>query len=271
MTTQATETASSLFTVVKRNGTLVPFRKERIYRALEAAFRDTKKVSKSDPLSEEYKESVDQMTDIIVAEILRLASKGACLTVEGIQDLVEVMLMKNDHHDVARDYIIYRDQHKALRDDSPQNVKITREDGSLVRFNPMKIASSIEEAFRRTRHTLGPSSQTIIEAVNLLTQKIVARAMTLSKAQTLTTAMVQDEIEQQLMREGFYGVAKDFIISRAGIQPAHPPVHEALEEKRDEKKVHHLYGRWKGQNDLRTIAQEQTQVRLPRIRRPRLL
>lgn len=235
MTTQTTETASSLFTVVKRNGTLVPFRKDRIYRALEAAFRDTKKVAKSDPLPEEYKEAVEQMTDIIVAEIFRLASKGACLTVEGIQDLVEVMLMKNDHHDVARDYIIYRDQHKALRDDSPQNLKIAREDGSLVRFNPMKIASSIEEAFRRTRHTHGPSSQTIIEAVNLLTQKIVARAMTLSKTEGLTTAMVEDEIEQQLMREGFYGVAKDFIIARAGIKTSPAPLHEVIEEKRDEK------------------------------------
>jgi transcriptional regulator NrdR family protein len=29
--------------VVKRNGTMVPFRKERIYRAIELAFRDTKR------------------------------------------------------------------------------------------------------------------------------------------------------------------------------------------------------------------------------------
>ena len=32
------------YTVVKRNGTLVPFRRDRILRAIEAAFRDTKKI-----------------------------------------------------------------------------------------------------------------------------------------------------------------------------------------------------------------------------------
>jgi ribonucleoside-diphosphate reductase alpha chain len=97
-------------------------------------------------------------------------------------------------------------------------LKIARKDGSLVRFNPMKIASSIEEAFRRTRQVEGPSSESIVESVNLLTQTIVARAIVLSKAgHTLTVATIQDEIEQQLMKEGFFNVAKDFILYRAAL------------------------------------------------------
>jgi ribonucleoside-diphosphate reductase alpha chain len=206
------------FTVVKRNGALLPFRKERIYRALEAAFRDTKKVPKTEPLPEDVAANVAEVTDLVTTQLLVLAAKGACLTVEGIQDMVEVVLMKRGYHDVARDYIIYRDQHKALREDSPQNLKISRKDGNFVRFNPMKIASSIEGAFRRTRHIDGPSSQAIIDAVNLLTQKIVARAVALSKSgQTLHVATIQDEIEQQLMREGFFNVAKDYILYRASL------------------------------------------------------
>lgn len=165
------------FTVVKRNGSLVPFRKERIYHALESAFRDTKKISKTETVSKDLQEVILTLTDFVTAKALSLASKGACLTVEGIQDLVEVILMEKGHHDIARDYIIYRDQHKALREDSPQNLKIQRKDGSLVRFNPMKIASSIEAAFRRSEQSDGPSSHKIIEAVNLLTQKVVARAV----------------------------------------------------------------------------------------------
>lgn len=206
------------FTVVKRNGTLVPFRKERIYRALEAAFRDTKKVSKTDLLSEEIEMSINEVTDLVAAQVLTYATKGACLTVEGIQDMVEVTLMKLGYHDVARDYIIYRDQHKALRDDSPQNLKIYRKDGTLVRFNPMKIASTLEEAFRRARHVDGPSPQAIIEAVNLLTQKVVTRAITLAKAgHALNVSLIQDEIEQQLMREGFFNIAKEYILHRAAM------------------------------------------------------
>jgi len=204
------------FTVVKRNGSMVPFRRDRIFKAIEAAFRDTKKVSKLETLSEELSQIIDQVTDQVVKQLLSLASKGACLTVEGIQDMVEVTLMKTDHHDIARDYIIYRDQHKALRDDSPQNLKIERNDGSSVRFNPMKVASAIEQAFRRSKHVEGPSSEQIIESANLITQKVVAKAVSLSKAgHPLHVSLIQDEIEQQLMREGFFHVAKDFIVYRA--------------------------------------------------------
>ncbi len=203
------------YTVVKRNGALVPFRRERILRAIEAAFRDTKKIGKENSLPSEIKETVEEVTNFVVEQVLNAASKGACLTVEGIQDVVEVTLMR-EHHDVARDYIIYRDQHKALREDSLQNLKVRRRDGTLVSFNPIKIASSLEEAFRRTQHSEGPSTQAIIDAVNLLTQNIVAKAVALAKAgYEMSVNTLQDEIEHQLMREGFFSVAKEYILYRA--------------------------------------------------------
>ncbi len=210
--------AAESFTVVKRNGSIVPFRKERIFRAVEAAFRDTKKISKAETLPKEVVSMVEEVTDSVVSQLIILAAQGASLSVEGIQDLVEVCLMKCKHHDIARDYIIYRDQHKALREDSPENLKIARKDGVLVRFNPMKIASAIELAFRRTKHLQGPSSQDVVDAVNLLTQKVVARAASLAKSGVnLSVLLIQDEIEQQLMREGYFNVAKEFILYRASI------------------------------------------------------
>lgn len=232
-TEQRDYSTKSAYTVVKRNGTLVPFRKERIFRALEAAFRDTKKVAKTDLLSEEVEQSITEVTDLLCEQVLNFASRGACLTVEGIQDMVEVTLMKLGYHDVARDYIIYRDQHKALRDDSPQNLKIYRQDGVLVRFNPMKIASTLEESFRRARGVSGPSPQSIIDAVNLLTQKVVTRAVTHAKSgQVLNVSLIQDEIEQQLMREGFFNVAKEYILYRASLgEQSETPLHEEREEE----------------------------------------
>jgi ribonucleoside-diphosphate reductase alpha chain len=206
------------YTVVKRNGSLVPFRRERIFLAIEAAFRDIKTVEKDTPLPAELHQIVEQITNLVIADLLILASKGASLTVEGIQDQVEICLMKAGHHDIAKGYIIYRDHHKALREDSPQNLKIIRGDGIAVRFNPMKIASSIEEAFRRTEQTEGPATEQIVDAVNMLTQKIVARAVSLSKGgHLLNIPLIDDEIEQQLMKEGFFSVAKNFILYRASI------------------------------------------------------
>ncbi len=206
------------YTVVKRNGALVPFRRERIYRALEAAFRDTKKIGQEGVLPEDLRETIEEVSNLVIEQVLSLAAKGACLTVEGIQDVVEVTLMKEGHHDVARDYIIYRDQHSALREDAAQNLKVLRKDQLLVRFNPIKIASSIENAFRRSLQIKGPSTQEVIDAVNATTKKVVARAISLSKSgQELTVAMIQDEIERQLMEGGFFDAAKQYILHRATI------------------------------------------------------
>jgi len=205
------------YTVVKRNGTLVPFKRERILQVIEAAFRDTKKVPAPTPLDGELVAIIEQMTGKVVTQVLSLATKGACLTVEGIQDVVEVTLMKNGHHDVARDYIIYRDERKVERQLSIQNLKIYRRDKTTpTRFNPMKIASSIERAFRTARKIEENSPDEVIAAVNLLTQKIVTEMSELGKlGDALYIDMIEDRLERELMNEKFFDVAKSYILYRA--------------------------------------------------------
>jgi len=205
------------YAVVKRNGTLVPFRRERILRAIEAAFRDTKKVPAPENLDADLQATIQKMTDLVVKQLLDLAVKGASLTVEGIQDMVEVTLMKNNHCDVARDYIIYRDSRKASRENSTQHLKIYRRDKTTpTRFNPMKIASSIERAFRRARDVEGQTPDEMVAAVNLLTQKIVGEMADLAaKGDFLYIDMVEDRIERDLMNEKFFDVAKSYILYRA--------------------------------------------------------
>ncbi len=213
----ASATKEVAYTVVKRNGTLVPFRRDRILSAIEAAFRDTKKTPAPAPIDSDLKKTIEIMTDLVVKQVLTLAAKGACLTVEGIQDVVEVTLMKNGHHDVARDYIIYRDERKAKRETSLQNLKIYRRDKTTpARFNPMKIASSIERAFRRARKIEEQSPDEVVAAVNMLTQKIVSEMAELAaKGDTLYIDMIEDRLERELMNDKFFDVAKSFILYRA--------------------------------------------------------
>lgn len=212
------ELKSSLnYTIVKRNGMLVPFRRERIFNALDAAFRDTKKIEHPRPLPESIRQTIELITDLVIDDAVKKASLGELLTVEGIQDIVEVKLMETGHHDVARDYIIYRDLHKKLRKDSPRALKILRRDGaSFVRFNPMKIASAIERGFRDTLKIIGPTPDAVIEAVNVLTNKIIEFVTTTTgRGEVVSIEMIQNVIEKQLMTEGYYEVAKDFILYRA--------------------------------------------------------
>lgn len=205
------------YTVVKRNGTLVPFQRERILKAIAAAFKDTKKIEKAATLDKDLEESIHELTNLVVDQVLTLASKGACLTVEGIQDVVEVTMMKNGYHDVAKDYIIYRGKQKEKREGSYHNLKIYRHDGStLVRFNPIKIVSSVENAFRRSHKIDGLASQDVLESIDQITQKIIAECIDFSDTgEALHFSTVQDMIERHLMDAKYYDVAKEYIIYRA--------------------------------------------------------
>jgi len=206
----------STFTVVKRNGTIVPFRKERIFKAIESALRDTKKIDKETPLTDDLDDVATQVTHQVVEQLFELASKNVSLTVEGIQDLVEVTLMKNGQHDVARDYIIYRDHHKELRGDDPRNIKVVRRDSETpVRFNPIKIAASIEKIFRRLNKIEGQTPDDIISIVNTLSQQVVGEAVHLAKTDELHIHHIQNLVEEALMGAGYFQAAKDYILYRA--------------------------------------------------------
>lgn len=84
------------FTLVKRNGNIVPFRRERIFLAIEGAFRDVKKIGKEEALSQELYLTIQNITSSVVDQIISLAKKGVSITVEGIQDVVEITLMKSN-------------------------------------------------------------------------------------------------------------------------------------------------------------------------------
>ena len=91
--------------VEKRNGTLVPFDKEKIVSAIEKAFIDV------DGIIYETDTANDIATEI--EEVAENIEKP--LTVEEIQDLVEQYLMKSERGDVARSYIRYRYKRQIAR------------------------------------------------------------------------------------------------------------------------------------------------------------
>lgn len=231
------EAGENTFTVMKRNGTIVPFRKERIFKAIEAAFKDTKKIDKETPLPDDLSKIANEVTNKVVHELFHLASKNVSLTVEGIQDLVEVTLMKNGHHDVARDYIIYRDHHKEMRADDPRNLKVIRKDSETpVRFNPIKIATSIEKIFRRINQIEGPTPDELISIVNTLSQQVVGDAVHLAKTEDLHVYHLQNLIEESLMRAGYFQAAKDYILYRAEKGQQTAAIREPVKKKRRKAK-----------------------------------
>ncbi|RME59197.1 MAG: ribonucleoside-diphosphate reductase subunit alpha [Candidatus Dadabacteria bacterium] len=99
-------------------------------------------------------------------------------------------------------------------------MKVLRRDGSKVSFKPLKIAAAIEKAFRAHYVIKEETPQEIIDIVNVLTNKVVQGVTKKAKAlekegKIIDLEEIQDEVERQMMAEGYYEVAKAFIIYRA--------------------------------------------------------
>ncbi len=203
------------YTIVKRNGMFVPFNQERIFQALEAAFRDTRSLENDSPLPKDLENAISDITHRVVNEVVQKIREGQVVTVERIQDMVENQLYVNGLQDVARDYIIYRDQHKEQREGSWHCVSVIRRDGSTVKFNPMKISAALEKAFRATQKITDVSIQEILSEINGLTNKIVEEILGVcSPEKTIDIEVIQDIVEKQLMVVGHYDVAKNYILYR---------------------------------------------------------
>lgn len=237
---QSKASSSAQLTVVKRNGMIVPFRRDRIRAAIEAAFRDTKKINPTDPLPSKLFRTVQEITDAVLKDAEAIVLKKARLSVEGIQDIVEIKIIESSSHDVARDYIRYREQHKTIREDALENIMIARKGhSSKVRFNPMKVAAILENGFRAHEKVEGNTPDHIINQVNLVTNKVVTEVISWNSLnQEFDFDQVRDEMEKQLMTEGFFAIAKNLIIERATQpQKEEAPLFASIDKTKKPKEV----------------------------------
>ncbi|MDH7600986.1 MAG: vitamin B12-dependent ribonucleotide reductase [Armatimonadota bacterium] len=91
--------------VQKRDGRIQPFDKAKITAAIEKAFAAVGKPDRG---------VAEQLADKVVASLER-DFKGRVPRVEDIQDVVERVLMEHGYPDVAKDYILYRQQRSEIR------------------------------------------------------------------------------------------------------------------------------------------------------------
>lgn len=93
--------------IIKRSGKTVEFDVQKIKRAIEKAF-----ISVSKP----YKEDVlEQMAVDVQKKAENNFPKDHVVTVEEIQDLVEITLIEYNYYTVVKSYILYRASHHKMR------------------------------------------------------------------------------------------------------------------------------------------------------------
>ena len=103
--------------VTKRDGRIVQFNKDKIVKALEKAFLDIDK-----EITEDSSQKIESIATSIEKE-----SENKELNVEDIQDIIEKKLMATNRKDVAKSYILYRNNRTLERNKrSKLNKAITR-------------------------------------------------------------------------------------------------------------------------------------------------
>lgn len=96
-----------IFQIRKRNGCIVPFRKEKI---TDAIFKAVQSVGGDD-----YGKALE-LSRKVISYLEEQYFENYIPSVEDVQNAVETVLIKNKHDRVAKHYIIYREQHKKLRE-----------------------------------------------------------------------------------------------------------------------------------------------------------
>jgi ribonucleoside-diphosphate reductase alpha chain len=96
------------YKVIRRNGSVVPFEPAKIAIAMTKAFIAVN--GGQGAASARVRELVEQLTESVVAALLRRQPHGGTLHIEDIQDQVELSLMRSGEHDVARSYVLYREE-----------------------------------------------------------------------------------------------------------------------------------------------------------------
>ena len=105
--------------VIRRDGSITPFKSEKISNAIKKAFLAQTKIRNNKDKDKEQKDSIHKtvqtLTDKVVTALTRRIADGDMIHIEDIQDQVELALMRDEHHKVARAYVLYREQRAASR------------------------------------------------------------------------------------------------------------------------------------------------------------
>lgn len=138
--------------VIKRDGTIVKFDKTKIKTAITKAFENV-----DGRVTERSKQIINSIVEYLKAYYETVLD----LDVEEIQNLVEERLMASDRKDVARAYILYRNERTKLRNSKMYSVfnsiinaesnDITKENANMNAETPagmmMKFASETTKAY----------------------------------------------------------------------------------------------------------------------------
>ncbi|MFD8499861.1 ribonucleoside-diphosphate reductase subunit alpha [Amycolatopsis sp. NPDC059657] len=107
------DSAPASVRVIRRDGSVSPFDANKISVAMTKAFLAVEGGDAA--VSSRIHHVVSELTEQVESTLLRHAGPETALHIEQIQDIVELALMRGEHHKVARAYVLYRDERAKAR------------------------------------------------------------------------------------------------------------------------------------------------------------
>ena len=99
--------------VIRRNGAVVAYHLDKISIAITKAFLAVE--GSQSAASQRVRDQVAILSQLVNNALMRRLPAGGTIHIEDIQDQVELALMRNGNHDVARAYVLYREKRNAER------------------------------------------------------------------------------------------------------------------------------------------------------------
>ena len=197
--------------VMKRNGKVVAFDREKIKVAIMKAFLAVE--GSSAAASSRIHEQVEQLTDDVVSVFKRRMPSGGSLHIEDIQDQVELQLMRNEHQQVARAYVLYREERKNHRNEEQLKRETTSQKSEESPLNEAKEGFE-GKVYRACEGLDDVNPEELIEAITAtayegisegdLSNCILIAARTFVEKEPnysfVTARLLLDDIENEVLR-----------------------------------------------------------------------
>ena len=151
-TPAAREARYAQYKVIRRNGAVMGFEPSKISIAMTKAFIAVN--GGTGAASARVREQVAKLTDAVVIALMRRQPSGGTFHIEDIQDQVELALMRTGEHNVARAYVLYREERtkerakeRQAQDQRAQPAIISVKDGGLAKpLDLARITALVREA-----------------------------------------------------------------------------------------------------------------------------
>lgn len=236
-------TAADIHTKIrKRDGSIVDFNESRIQRALAAAFCTTEwGLAKDHPLNADQQRVVDSVFHEVMEKVLDGIRRQDAVDVEWIQDIVELILMRQGYYTVAKSYILYRQNRafarKLLAQDDHVITSLRDIGGEMSPFYRSDLRDLIQEAagelttaidIDKLVHTLegqlfdGVTRQEILNLAVLVTRSLIESDPIYDR---LTARLFLMKVDSEILGKGVPFASRGRQLQSAFSQLIHKGIH----------------------------------------------